>query len=286
MATTDKILRNTSAELQTTFYVDGVATDADGDVTLIVTKPDATELFNGTADDATALDGQYEWNLTPQTDLTLLTLAWTGLFSTVSQTVTTYAEVIGQHLFSINEVRGFRQGKLSDDVKYPNDDVVDVREEITQFLEQYCRVSFIPRYRREVLDGNGKSVMYLDRREVTAIQTVTEDGVSLVVGTDIVFSNEGRLVRKNAVWSTLDPQNIVIEYEHGYVTPPGPITRAALVLLDSYLVGSDLSDRKVSQTDDAGTIRLSFPDALRDRPTGIPYVDARLNEYANMWGVV
>lgn len=285
MAAVDQVLRNVGAELSNTFYVNGSPQDADGAVTVVVTDAAGTEIANTTASDATAADGKYEWTMPPQANLTRLTLNWTGTFSGVSVTATTYAEIVGAFLFTTAEARAFQNGKLSDTNKYTDAAILDVREEIAQLFENYCKVSFIPRYGREILDGNGKPALYLQRREVTAVQSLTEDGTTLTEGTDFYTYSTGRLLRYNAVWSQLTPQNVVINYEHGFDQPPGPIARCALLLATDHLVGSDLMDRAVSQTDDAGTIRLSFADDARNRPTGIPYVDARLNEYVNLWGV-
>lgn len=284
MAAIDQILRNTGAQLSNTFYVNGAAQDADGAVTVVATSADGTELANEQADDDVASDGKYEWTMPPQADLTRLTMKWTGTFSGTQVTATTYAEIVGGFLFTLAEARAFKTS-LANEVKYPNSTIIDVREEIAQLFENFCRVSFIPRYRRDVLDGDGKRAIYLPRREVRTIQSLTEDGTALTDGTDYYSYENGRLARWNATWSNLTPKNVVVDYEHGFEIPPGPIVRCALIVLEDLIVGSDIFNRAVSQTDEAGTIRLSYADDARNRPTGIPWVDARLNEYLDVWGV-
>ena len=283
MAEVDKVLRNSGAKLTVTFYIDGTATDADGAVTVTVTDAAGNALATGATATSETATGEYSWVLSPQADLKKLTLDWTGDFSTVTMSVRTYAEVIGQHLFSINEARTFRKDKLADDTKYLTEDIIDIREEITDFFEKYCYVSFVPKYGQVTLDGDNNEVIYLKKAKVSSLLSVTEDDVSLTLS-DINVWEDGRLKKESGTWNSGD-RNIVVEFEHGYDRPPGMIVRAALVLLQSFMLGSDVVDRKITLTDDTGVYRLSFPDQQRERPTGIPFVDATLNEFVENWGV-
>lgn len=285
----DQILRNTSAELSNTFYVNGVATDADGNVTVVATKANGTELANTLALSGVAGDGKYAWPLPPQAPLSILTLDWSGVFSGSQITVTTHAEIVGGFMFTLAEARQFRNDKIATGStlgdRVSDEEILEARDEVTQFFERTTGVSFVPRYRREIHDGRNKSAIYLDRREVQTIQSITENGIALTEGVDFYAYPSGRLVREGSVWSGEAPRNIVVDYEHGYEITPLTIKRSALIVLHSMVVGSDLHDRKIFQQDESGIFRLSFPDSPNDRPTGIPYVDARLMEYATPWGV-
>jgi hypothetical protein len=278
-------LVDTQATLQVDFGSASV-----GVVTVTITRENGTVIATdaSTADNS---DGTYNYILTvadnPQMDL--LTLDWK--ITSTGEVVTTYEEIIGKYLFSLEQARAFRDDKLAtgDTLgdRVSDEDILEARDEITEFFENTTGVSFIPRYRREIHDGQGKSTIYLDRREIRTVQKLTEDGIILTEGTnnDFVVYPSGRLYREGAVWSDDGRRNVVVDYDHGFRTPPFPIRRAAMIILHSLVVGSDLHDRKIFQQDESGIFRLSFPDATNRRPTGIPYVDARLNEYMGPWGI-
>ena len=57
-------------------------------------------------------------------------------------------------------------------------------------------------------------------------------------------------------------------------------------LATALLVGSDILDRSITATDETGTYRLAVPNAFKDNPTGIPFVDSILNSYRADWVVV
>ena len=109
-------------------------------------------------------------------------------------------------------------------------------------------------------------------------------GGTSIATTGFTLSQDGRLHYGNGIF-TKDEQNVVVTYEHGYEHPPAGVARAALLMTQALLVGTDIMDRSISHTDETGTYRLSYPDMQRDRPTGIPYVDATLHHYVETWGV-
>jgi len=83
----------------------------------------------------------------------------------------------------------------------------------------------------ETLDGHGaRTTLFLQRQPVTAVASVTEDGVALAAGTDFLFYEDGRLVRtadgEYDLWWTSNRQAVVVTYTGGYATIPRDIAHA------------------------------------------------------------
>jgi hypothetical protein len=76
--------------------------------------------------------------------------------------------------------------------------------------------------RTETFDG-GRVTLFLKYWPVTAIATVTEDGVSLTVDDDFKFYENGKLIRVSGgyrvAWKTLKRQAIDVAYTGGFKTP-------------------------------------------------------------------
>lgn len=285
MASIDKILRNTGAEIEVAIYVDGVATDFDALPTVTVVNPDGTTLQTGTATDATVDDGKYEFSLDPVTTLKRLRASWVGLINTVATTIVTEHEIIGAHLFAYVEILT-HESELGDTERFPIPDVIAIREEVTDFFAVVLGTSPVPRGGYAIHDGTGNNVLYLAEHELTAVIAATVGGVAVAdPATNIAFWPSGRLYREDGLW-TSGRRNITVEYEYGISPTPGPLARAAMVFATSLLVGSDIMDRSITATDETGTYRLSVPNAFRDNPTGIPYVDSVLNSYREDWVVI
>ena len=66
-------------------------------------------------------------------------------------------------------------------------------------------------------------------------------------------------------------------YRHGMPAPAGPVAQAAMLLAREYLVRSALSSRATVESTEVGSFRISV--AGRDRPTGIPEVDAVIERF-------
>lgn len=74
--------------------------------------------------------------------------------------------------------------------------------------------------RSETFDG-GRWSIFLEHWPVTAIATVVEDGVTLVVNTDYKFQPNGKLLRVSGghqiYWKATKPQSVVVTYTGGYI---------------------------------------------------------------------
>ena len=76
--------------------------------------------------------------------------------------------------------------------------------------------------RTETFDG-GPVALFLKHWPVTDVTAVTEDGTSLVEGTDFQWKDNGRIIRITSAghqryWNTTKPQSIVVTYDGGYQT--------------------------------------------------------------------
>jgi hypothetical protein len=267
------ILKNTRATLEMVFS----AGNADAAVTVTVTGADGASIQSGSA---SALGGgDYTFGLNPLSELNSLTVAWSGTWSGVAQSITAYADVVGANLFSLADLRAFGDKQLANITTYPDETLRESREQITDDFEDICQCSFIPRYGRDVLDGTGNCRIWLTHKRVRRIISASVDGVALSDLTILKPYPTGRLERTTGTWGSgvLNSQNVVVAYEYGWPSPPAGISRAAKTLARYELVSSDISDRMVSFSNDLGEVRLSVPG--NKYPTGIPIVDATLARY-------
>jgi hypothetical protein len=94
----------------------------------------------------------------------------------------------------------------------------------------------------------------------------------------VVDAEEGRLLREGGYWPP-GGRNIRASYTHGWDAPPPAIKRAALKVLVNQLVPSNLGDRWMTVSNQAGTFRLATAGEGRNNWYGIPEVDSTLTNY-------
>lgn len=281
MATTDQILRDSGYILEVTFEDQLGAPIDEGTNTVAVEVRkvfDDSLVDSGTADAGTPGDGTYTYTLAPQSELVELYVVWSGAdFGGVAQSRTTYARVIGSHLFTVAELRAYNTD-FSDATAYPASDIVDVREQVTELFSKYVGVPVTAAGRSALLDGNGEQYIYVWGRELLELYALTIDGAAVTVA-DVTIWPSGRLYLENGGAFTEGRQNIAAEYALGFVPTPGNLSEAGMIVAGSLLAGNDQLDRTITHTDETGTYRLSIPDQFKDNPTGIPWVDSVLNQY-------
>lgn len=279
----DEILRNTQATLQVSLYSAGVLTNADGAVLVTVSGADGSAISSaGTATNGGT--GIYTYALAPQTDLDLLSVAWTGAFGAVSQTVTTHAEIMGAHYVSLADVRAL--DGLSDTSKYPLARLAEVRSWFADKVEGTCGLSFVPRFGRVVLDGDDSTWLLLPHLHVRSLQSVHIDGVAVTPLTDWHPYDSGKIARDDGGTFPAGVGNVIVQYEHGLDVPPESLREAALVAIRYKLLGdnSGIPDWATSLSTEGGTI--SGPRAGPGRPFGIPEVDAVVAELTERGSLV
>jgi hypothetical protein len=223
--------------------------------------------------------GRYTYALQPQTDVASLTVEWAGEWAGVAQQIETAVEIVGSQLFTVAQLRDFDDRKLAS-TTYSDDLLAAKRDEITDFFEQVCNVSFIRRYSRDLIAGEYRRTAYLMRRRPVKLLTVEINGQALTSDeiTEIVLYDSGKIERQGPFpYNPVNGRNVIVGYEYGWPVPPARVVTAALVLARYELTTSDIGDRTLSVSNDLGVVRLSVPG--EKYPTGIPVVDAELSQY-------
>jgi hypothetical protein len=280
----NRIMVGRSATLTHTFYVDGTATNPSPDsATVTITRDDGTVVASADATVDTGT-GTVSYTLTPADvpDLDLLRVEWVATFAGEAQTFTDVVEVVGGFLFSIGQARVVKP--LDNATLYPLTAITETRTLVEQALEDACGVAFVPRYGREVFDGAGLVTLLAHQPRVTALRSVTLDGIS--VGSTALATIRGNVLGRlyyPDTWLT-GYGNYDIAYEHGYEQPPLRITQAALLLAKNWLVKGPIDDRTTAFSTEDGTYSLATP-GMRGASFGIPEVDAAVQEYSLRVGI-
>lgn len=276
-----RILRGTAETLSAAFTVDGTAVDP-GTVTVTITRADGTTLVQGGATGgAGAAPRTYALSTSQTALLDQLTITWT---TANLGTLTTSAEIVGAHLFTISEARAFESGTLENVTTYPQSRIEEDRARITDAFEDICGVSFIPRYRYVRLDSVRDAVELPDMYIQTIRSFETRSGSDWTAYdqaaiSDLLYDDTGQ-VWQECSWLSAGRQTVRVGYEYGYRTVPLEIHRAALRLLVS-IYGStqtNFPERATSMSDEFGTFSLATP-GLRGSHFGLPEIDAILNRH-------
>ena len=266
--TVQRVLRDTQAQPEVTFYVGTTPTDADGAVTVDIFRADGS-IFD-TDEPATlqgAASGRYRFTLPPQAALDLLTLRWEGTFGTVQQHITSQVEIVGGYVVSLADLQA--ESGLS--TKTP-EELAEARQWFEDRAEDFCGVAFVPRYAREVLDGSGSSKLELKHARPRTILSAKFDGVAQTTTTWDLYEAGYILSPGSFPWGR---RNVEIIYEHGYDAAPSDIRDAALSAIRSNVLadtsgGGGIPAGVTSLITDAGT--MVFGGRLT-RPFGIRAVD-------------
>lgn len=267
-----QVLRNTARTLQATFYVDETPTDATGAVTVTITRADGTALATAAATTADG-EGVYSYTLAAQANLDILTVAWTGTWGGVASTPAVHTvEIVGGHYLSIRDLR--TTNNLGDTAKFPTEKLEQARMWFEHRVEDYVGIAFVPRYRRDTLDGSGTRTLTLSRWPLRRLLSVTVDGVTQTTTT---WAKPTTAVLDQVTGTfTLGAQNVVVAYEYGLDAPPQQLRDAAKTAIRDHLLGNYSGPRAFLEQGEFGIVRLSQPGP--DRPFGIPEVDAVLND--------
>jgi uncharacterized phiE125 gp8 family phage protein len=103
---------------------------------------------------------------------------------------------------------------------------------VSQRMDKECgRILATATYTAVKLTGNGKAMLFLPAWPVTALTSIKEDGIALVVDEDFYsYADEGILAKDGAKWSTA-PSGIEITCTAGYaITGQTPTMPADLQL--------------------------------------------------------
>jgi hypothetical protein len=276
------IARNTPTTLTHTFYDDAEApAGATGPVLVSISRADGTALV----DDAGTIAGDtgtYSYELAPQARLDVLHVSWSGTFSGTPRLEDDSVEIVGHHYASVAEIRNEGTGTdspLTNLVKYPTARVEAARDQARALIERYCRVAFAPTYGSHVASGDGTDRLMLPDLLPSSFITATEDGQDADTST-WSLSPSGLLARTDrSTFSAASPSNVAVTYEHGHQVTPAEIRRAFLLYVRTLLLEdySRTDDRVVTLTADG--VLHNYARAGSNSPTGLPTVDAILNQY-------
>lgn len=272
-----RILVGQAQTLTLTTYDDGDKSDI-GTVTIGITDADGDEVVaSGTAVDSDGADGTYTYDLDAQTDPNLLIVTWTESGGTA---LTGYVEVVGSQLFHEHQIRNFDDKAVSDTDDYPDDDIRQERNRVTDGLEHATGRSWVRRYARAEFSGDSSRHLHLAdgiprtstgfplhrpgaSHDLIRVLSATDGGVA-VSTSNLKTSPDGRITRTDQGWTKAtddDPYNVVIEYEYGLPYPIDGVDRIAMLIAKHNLVSSRIPDHATSMTDPLGT--FSFGDASR-----------------------
>ena len=267
--TVQRVLRDTQAQPEVTFYVGTTPTDADGAVTVDITRGDGSVFLS---DQATTLQGAasgtYRYTLAPQSALELFTFRWEGTFGGVVQHITSQVEIVGGYVVSLADL----QGEPGLSTKTPAK-LAEARQWFEDRAEDFCGVAFVPRYVREVLDGPGSRKLDLRHARPRTILSAKFDGVVQDTTTWDLYES-GYIVAPSAFPRGF--RNLEIIYEHGYDSAPSDVRDAALSAIRSNVLatagGGGIPAGVTQLITDAGTYNFGRP----TRPFGIREVDDAL----------
>lgn len=277
-------------------YVNGELTDSEEDVTVQI-KDGAGANVGSSATATRASLGVYEHQPSAaQMDLLdTYTAYWTVTLNGEARVLTSQYEVVGGFYFTVQDARNFQPkpeggsmvGPLSSETRFPTQTIIDAREEIESFIEEVCERAFVLRGRRITLDGDSSSYLLLpDMRPKDVYSVAVTDSAGTVdtydstALADIALLEYGAIQRNTLGVFTRGNRNVAVHYTYGESQVPGPIKRAALLMLKNRLLPSDISDRAQSFVNESGTLTYSTPNG-QTRWTGLPEVDSILAKYSD-----
>ena len=196
---------------------------------------------------------------------------------TTKQTI--MVEVVRAHYMTIGALRDEKQ--LDDAQRYPDALVAEVRDELTEYVEQAASVAFSPRFGSEAHIGDGSSHLVLMTNQVRTITSVTVDGVAQSLADFDLLAGD-TLVRPSGMAFTAG-KAVVIQFEHGHDTPPMKLVREMKKAVRTELLARGAqapSNMLWEQTADGLTVRYSTPDWSAGRYTGTMSLDAAIHAYS------
>ena len=267
-----------AAVFERTFSNDAGPLDTDTE-TVAVTVYDGADAEAFTATAMKVAVGVYRFTATAE-NLAVLdsySIKWVPVFGGDSETHWSRFEVVGDHYFTQGQARAFRGGKLADETTYPDQEIIDAREEIESDFEEHCQRAFVRRAKREIFRLPRRYLDLSEYRNPEVISVSVTDSTGTVALTESeladLWVDAGYLYRTTA-WSGT---SIEVHYSYGEYEVPAPIRRAALEVLLDRLINTDVPNRTTMHTDETGTTQ--YMTETPKKPFGIPSVDATLNRY-------
>lgn len=286
-----RVAKGQSETITVYIYQDGVLADPDGSaVTVSIVNVAGTTLQSSTLATRRST-GIYDFSLTPTmtASLDLLTATWGFDVGGVAHSLNHIYEVVGAHLFTVQDARTFGDAALASAATYSTDSLRLARDRIAEEFERITHRAFAQRFKRATLSGRNRSgdgrSLWVDDLDLVTVRTIEERAAggttwasaTAAVIADTFVVDTGELVHEGNTWPD-GRQNLRIGYEYGLSQVPAPIRRAALLVLRAHVVPSDINNRTLSLTDDLGVYRFAAA-GERGAWYGIPDADAALDRY-------
>jgi hypothetical protein len=239
-----------------------------------VTRLDGSPVENGEA--LPDGDGGYEYQFAGRDVLDELVVTWMATVGgdaiVLDQDI---IEIVGGFYFGLSEARDI-DPKFANTTAFPTEKLIERRIEVEAECELICEQSFVPRFAREVLSGNGTGSLVLKHPLLRTVRSITTGGVAMVAP---AFGPDAAGVLRYGVtggYWPLGVGNVVVEYEHGHDRPPSPIVRGSKLRMKSLLLATqspllDRAERVMTVDQSGGTVVYGSPSAGK---TGIPETDA------------
>jgi hypothetical protein len=288
-----QILKQTSAKPRVTFYSGGVASDLDSGVpTVTITRPDGTTIASGTVTHVGAAgSGTYEFTYAGNADPTYLTVTWAGPIGGVTQTLTTFVEVLGGLLFNVADLRGLKFGDETPFSTlaiplYSDQEIMDARTAVLDELEAILGFTPVPRFRRETFDGDGDVCLNLPGLHAHDVLSVTINGIAQTASNYHIGKGNQLEAVSNYGYGTAftwGRRNVIVEWVHGWERVEGIGRHAAMKMAADQLFPDGLSSAQSVTTPDGVSYSYEPAEVGRDgyqRWTGIRKLDRWLNRHS------
>lgn len=279
---TGQVVKDSKGRIAVKAFVDGTLTDAAAAVTVTVTDEGGTVVIN--AQTATKEStGIYfiDLGIANTADVNKLYAVWTGTWESVSQKLRSNHEIIGFPIFTEAQARSFDVAQLNSASDYADEAILDERQKITELLEQWTGVSWVSRYNRVKLEGEGDRIISPPSFHITKVLSCTVLGETVATSNFEIDSNAGFIHRKDGFFekpTSAFPLPVVIEYEYGWDYIRNGVDRIGLKLLVDRIVASNIPDRATSFNDELGNIALVTQGGGFKNPTRIPEVNQWIDE--------
>jgi hypothetical protein len=218
--------------------------------------------------------GLYQYTLAPQSNLELFKFKWKGTFGGVVQYWTEDVEIVGGFYVSLAEIRAL----TGITAEITDASLEKARGWFEDLAELSCGRAFVPRFARDLLDGDGTDNIRLDHIEPRTILSAKIGGVAQTGTATWALYPTGRVVRDTGSF-TGGSRNVEIQYEYGADEPDDELHEATLRAIQYRLLGDKLglpAEAISASVDVRGPLTIGTPfqqAAGMGRPTGIPEID-------------
>ena len=228
-------------------------------------------------------DGTYEVTVPAKSDLAML--RGTLTFDTGTVFDQGWVEIVGNVLFTEAQARSYNEAFLTSTTVYTDAAIAAERARITDWLEGQTGRSWVPRYRRLYLDGNGAQRLPLwdvrrslgasggegARRDMIKVLAATINGTA--VSTSNIEADGSYLWLTSGIWTRpTRGANVIVDVEYGLEYLSAGVDEIGLMELVERLPSNRLDPGATGASDEFGT--YSWQPQNNGRPSRIPAVNA------------